>query len=209
MPLYNTITSDDNTKVLIWKVEETETSLKEGIVLSDNCKNRLAHMQSEIHRRGFLSIRHLLKEVGYTAHDLYYDDFGKPHLADGRYISISHSFTFTGIIVSDHKVGIDIEKQRDKIMRIANKYTTFESYKTLANTEAIIRKLTIVWCAKESLYKIYASPGVSFLRHIDIVDFFMEDAQTTGKIYFNGDQTQYHIDFLEFEGFTCAYAKPI
>ncbi len=209
MPLYNTITPDNNTKVLIWKVEETETSLREGIVLSDNCKNRLANMRSEIHRRGFLSIRHLLKRVGYVAHDLFYDDLGKPHLRDGKHISISHSFLFTGIIVSEGKVGIDIEKQRDKIMRIANKYTTFESYKTLANAEAIVRKLTIVWCAKESLYKIYASPGVSFLQHIDIADFFMEDAQTTGKIYFNGDQTQYHIDFLEFEGFTCAYAKPI
>ena len=51
----------------------------------------------------------------------------------------------------------------EKILRIAHKFTRLEEYRTLANTEAIIRKLTIVWGAKESLYKIYAEQGLAFL----------------------------------------------
>ncbi len=206
MPLYRTITPFLDTKVLIWKVEETEAWLSKDLKLTENCLDRLAHMKSEIHRRGFLSIRHLLKEAGYEPSDLFYDELGKPHLKDGKFISISHSFIFTGIVVSSEPVGIDIEKQREKILKIAHKFTTFESYRTLANTEAIIRKLTIVWCAKESLYKMYATPGLSFLQHIDIRDFVMELGTTSGMIIHRGEESFYEIAFSEFEGFTCAYA---
>ncbi len=164
-------------------------------------------MKSEIHRRGFLSIRHLMAEAGYVDKDLFYDDFGKPHLKDGNYISITHSHNFTAIIVSStDQVGIDIEKQRVKILRIANKFTPLEEYRTLANTDAVIRKLTIVWGAKESLYKIYAQQGLSFLKHINIVDFAFDDARTLGEILYKGRKTYYDVEFLEFEGFTCVYA---
>ena len=164
-------------------------------------------MKSELHRRAFLSIRHLMAEVGYVDHDLFYDDVGKPHLKDGNKISITHSNHFTGIIVSsDTEVGIDIEKQRDKILRIAHKFTPVEEYSTIANTDALIRKLTIVWGAKESLYKIYAEPGLSFLGHINVKDFSFEDNRTAASIFYEGDESSYTIEFLEFEGFTCVYA---
>ncbi len=59
-------------------------------------------------------------------HDLFYDEFGKPHLKDDKYISITHSFNFSGIIVSENKVGIDIEKQRPIITKIASKFVGYE-----------------------------------------------------------------------------------
>ncbi|MEN8775546.1 MAG: 4'-phosphopantetheinyl transferase superfamily protein, partial [Polaribacter sp.] len=156
MALYKTLTVNKTTKVLIWKIEESIAELKENTQLSKKSETRLNSMRSELHQKGFLSIRHLLKNVGYTDFDLVYDAFGKPHLKDGKHISITHSFTFTAIIISDDlHVGIDIEKQRDKILKIAHKFTPIEEYKTIANHDALISKLTIVWGAKESLYKIY------------------------------------------------------
>lgn len=208
MPLYKTITPNDHTKVFIWKVEESLDWLSEGVELTPHCASRVNGMKSEIHRRGFMSIRHLMAEAGYVDHDLFYDDLGKPHLKDGRNISISHSFNFTGIIVSDEKVGIDIEKQREKILKIAEKFTPLEEYHTLANEEALIRKLTIVWGAKESIYKMFAEPGLGFLQHINVADFDFEDARTTAKVSFNGSSSLYNLEFLEFEGFTCVYGFP-
>ena len=207
MALYKTLTVNKATKVLIWKIEESISKLQEGIVLSENSTMRLNSMKSQLHQRGFLSIRHLLKEVGYTDADLIYDEFGKPHLKNGTHISISHSFTFTAIIVSDElHVGIDIEKQREKILKIAHKFTPFEEYKTIANVDALISKLTIVWGAKESLYKIYGKKKLLFLHHIYIEDFKFADEKTTGEIRYNGENTAYNISFLEFEGFTCVFA---
>ncbi|MFV8225141.1 4'-phosphopantetheinyl transferase family protein [Christiangramia aquimixticola] len=208
MPLYKTITVDQGTKVFIWKVEESFERLSEGIDLTAHCRERVDGMKSEIHRRGFMSIRHLLAEAGYTDHDLYYDDHGKPHLKDDKYISITHSFNFTAIIISDKDVGIDIEKQRDKILKIANKFTPLDEYHTLANEEALIRKLTIVWGAKESVYKLIAQPGIGFLQHINVTDFDFDTAKTTTHVRYNGLDNWYDINFLEFENFTCVYAMP-
>jgi len=207
MALYKTLTVNKATKVLIWKIEESTSKLQEGIVLSKNSTTRLNSMKSQLHQRGFLSIRHLLKEAGYTDADLIYDEFGKPHLKNGKFISITHSFTFTAIIVSDKfHVRIDIEKQREKILKIAHKFTPFEEYKTIANVDALISKLTIVWGAKESLYKIYGKKKLLFLHHIYIEDFRFADEKTTGEIRYNGENTAYNISFLEFEGFTCVFA---
>lgn len=210
MPLYKTITVEPSVKVLIWKVAETEAQLSHEMVLTSKCQDRLLGMKSELHRRGFLSIRHLLAEEGYEDHDLFYDDYGKPHLKDGRFISITHSHEFTGIILSDRvEVGIDIELQRDKILKIAHKFTPLKEYRTVANTDALVRKLTIVWGAKESLFKIYAQKGLSFLHHINITDFALSDTETTGAILFKGKKSDYNINFLEFEGYTCVYATKI
>ena len=207
MALYKTLTVNKVTKVLIWKIEESISKLQEGIFLSENSTTRLNSMKSQLHQRGFLSIRHLLKEVGYTDADLIYDEFGKPHLKNGKFISITHSFTFTAIIVSDKfHVGIDIEKQREKILKIAHKFTPFEEYKTIANVDALISKLTIVWGAKESLYKIYGKKKLLFLHHIYIEDFKFADEKTTGEIRYNGENSAYNISFIEFDGFTCVFA---
>lgn len=206
MPLYKTITVSPLTKVLIWKIEESFEVLSEDIELSQRSTDRVNGMKSELHRRGYLSIRHLLATEGYCDNDLWYDDNGKPHLKDGKHISITHSFNFSAIIISNIEVGIDVEKKREKILKIAHKFTTFEDYQKLAHREVIIRKLTIVWCAKESLYKSFARKGLTFLNHIYVEDFSLYYNTTTAKVKFQDKIERYDVCFYEFEGFTCAYA---
>lgn len=206
MPLYKTITVSPHTKVFIWKIEESFEALSKGTELTSNCAARVSNMKSDLHRRGFMSIRHLLALAGYSDFHLFYDENGKPHLKDGKHISITHSFHFSAIIVSDVEVGIDIEKQRNKILKIAHKFTPIEEYRTIANEDAMMRKLTIVWCAKESLYKSFAEKGVSFLEHIYVEDFGLDDTKTTATVTYEDKERTYDVDFLEFEEFTCAYA---
>lgn len=207
MPLYQTISIAPGTNVYLWNVTESEAVLSKQIELTPNSTCRVENMRSEIHRRGYLSIRHLLACSGYTDSDLYYDTLGKPHLKDGNHISITHSGVFTGIIISNSlQVGIDIERQRQKILPIAHKFTTLEDYAAIKDPEALIRKLTIVWGAKESLYKIYATKGLSFLQHIEISEFEIDEKTTRGEIDYEGVRSSYHIEFLEFEGYTCVYA---
>ncbi len=207
MPLYKTITVNNTAKVLIWKIEESYDDLFQGTNLTSQSLKRVSNMKSDLHQRGFLSVRHLLREVGYEDHDLFYDEFGKPHLKDGTHISITHSFTFSALIVSKKKkVGIDIEKRRDKIVKIAHKFTPIEEYKSIANHDALVSKLTVVWGAKESLYKIYGKKKLLFLDHIYVEDFSFENDTTTGKILYEGTTSEYDIHFEEIEDFTCVYA---
>ncbi|RSC92581.1 4'-phosphopantetheinyl transferase family protein [Tenacibaculum singaporense] len=207
MPLYKTLTVNNHAKALIWKIEESFEQLSNGVSLTKGNQQRVDGMKSDLHQRGFMSVRHLLKEVGYTDEDLLYDGYGKPHLKDGKFISITHSFTFSAIIISDTQpVGIDIEMQRDKIVKIAHKFTPIEEYKSIANHDALVSKLTIVWGAKESLYKIYGKKKLLFLENIYIEDFSFDTNQTTGKILYEGETSEYDIHFLEMEGFTCVCA---
>jgi phosphopantetheinyl transferase len=207
MPLYKTIRVNDFTKVLVWKIDESLEDLTMGIKLTERSKKRIEAMKSVLHQQGFMSIRQLLKQAGYADTDVFYDAFGKPHLKDKNYLSISHSFTFTAIIISKKKpVGIDVEKQRDKIVKIAHKFTPIEEYNTIANHEALVSKLTVVWGAKESLYKIYGKKKLRFLNHIYIEDFSFIDTKTTGVIKYKGHVSTHSIHFFEFDGFTCVYA---
>ena len=207
MPLYKTIRVNDFTKVLVWKIDETLEDLTMGIKLTERNKKRVEAMKSVLHQKGFMSVRQLLKQAGYADADVFYDAFGKPHLKDKNYLSISHSFTFTALIISKKKpVGIDVEKQRDKIVKIAHKFTPIEEYNTIANHEALVSKLTVVWGAKESLYKIYGKKKLRFLHHIYIEDFSFIDTKTTGVIKYKGHVSTHSIHFFEFDGFTCVYA---
>jgi 4'-phosphopantetheinyl transferase len=206
MPLYKTITPNSQTTVKIWKITESYSDLMNGIILKPENLKRVLSMKSELHQQGFLSVRHLLAEFGYQDSDLFYDENGKPHLHDGKHISITHSFTFSAVIISDDVVGIDIEKQRDKITIIAHKFIDYEFDYLKEDDVDYIKKLTSIWCVKESLYKLFATPGLSFKEHCLVIPFSVEDENTTAWIDHENKKHRFHINFLEFEGFSCAYA---
>lgn len=208
MPLYKSISVNSQTTVKIWKIEESYDDLMQPLDLKPESLERVSNMKSELHQRGFLSVRHLLRAFGYSDQDLFYDGNGKPHLKDGKYISITHSFTFSGVIVSDNPVGIDIEMQRDKIAKIAKKFVDYEFDYLETGSEDYVRKLTIIWGIKESLYKLFATPGMLFKEHFLVIPFNISDLETVAWIDYNSKKYRYNTAFLEFEGFTCAYVVP-
>ena len=205
MPLYKSISVNSQTTVKIWKIEESYNELFEPLDLKPQSLERVLGMKSELHQRGFLSVRHLLREFGYTDQDLFYDENGKPHLKDGKHISITHSFTFSGVIVSHKEVGIDIEMQRDKIAVIAHKFVDYEFNYLDKSADDYINKLTVIWGIKESLYKLFATPGMLFREHFLVIPFMLNDGNTVAWIDYNNKKYRYNTAFLEFEGFTCAY----
>ena len=208
MPLYKSLSVNSQTTVKIWKIEESYDDLFQPLDLKPHSLKRVLGMKSELHQRGFLSVRHLLREFGYTDQDLYYDDNGKPHLKDGKHISITHSFTFSGVIVSDKPVGIDIEKQREKIGVIAHKFVDYEYNYLKPTDEDYINRLTVIWGIKESLYKLFAVPGMLFKEHFLVIPFMMKDKNTIAWIDYKDKKYRYNTAFMEFEGFTCAYVIP-
>jgi len=207
MPLFKSINNRENTLIYIWKITESEAYLRTDIELSEHSKTRLLHMSSELHRRGFLSIRHLLNIAGYSDLDLHYSEHGKPHLTDHKYISITHSFEFTAIIISDVSTGIDIEKQRDKIKRIAPKFIGYEE-NFIASLENPVKELTVVWGAKESMYKLYGHKGLGFKAHCLVEAFTMESDQTVGRLVHEENNLKFDVFFEEIENFMLAYVLP-
>jgi len=216
MPLYKTITLNPSTQILVWEITEPYKELFGAVVLNESNLSRLKCMKSEIHQRAFLSVRKLFQLAGYTDFDLYYDEFGKPHLHDGKHISITHSHQFSAIILSDKVVGIDIELQREKIIRIADKFIDSEfSFLNPSENSAYIRKLTVIWGVKEAIFKIRNEKGISFKDHIKVSSFELKDLQTTTELHFDSIIRDFNVCFEEFksndkngleQNFTLVYA---
>ena len=208
MPLFKTINFNSSTQIRVWKITESYEELYHEVQLNEKSLKRLHGMKSELHQRGFLSVRKLLQEAGYNDFDLYYDESGKPHLQDGKYISISHSFRFSTIIISDQKVGIDIEMQREKILKIADKFVNNKELKRLKtfDNQDYIKKLTTKWGAKEAIFKICNEKGISFKNHIQVNPFEIADQKTTAILEIENIKQQFSIYFEEIEDFTLVYA---
>ena len=207
MPLFRSIVHDTETQILVWKITETEEELKSTVILQEKHQKRLDGMLSEQHRRGFLSVRKLLQHAGYSDLDLNYDANGKPHLSDEKHISITHSFEFSAIIISSKNAGIDIEKQREKITRIAHKFIESE-FDFLDQNNDYIEQLSVVWGAKEALYKMCNSRSLSFKQDMHVQPFQLSD--TTGKAMVECKEMHFECKFTfyfqSFENYNLVYA---
>jgi 4'-phosphopantetheinyl transferase len=213
MPLYKTINYNASTKILIWEITESLEELLSKVVLKEKTQKRLDGMKSQMHQRAFLSVRMLIQELGFEDKDLHYDEFGKPYFNCHNYISITHSYHFAAIIVSHETVGIDMELQREKIQRIADKFTDYEmSYLEPNSTKEYIKKLTVIWGAKEAIFKIRNEKGISFKDHINVNDFSLVGSKTQASLHFDNLIKDFDVNYQEvksdnFEGnFTLVYA---
>ena len=208
MPLYKTINFSPTTRILVWKITESLDELRGQVLLKEKTQLRLNGMKSDLHQRGFLSVRMLLQEAGYNDFDLHYDEFGKPYLSCHHHISITHSHNFSAIIISEEAVGIDIEMQREKIIRIADKFVNEKELSSLRSFDVndYIRKLTVKWGVKESIFKIRNEKGISFKDHIQVNSFEIEDKKTTAILEMENVKQPFSIYFEEIENYTLVYA---
>ncbi|MEO0046374.1 MAG: hypothetical protein RL705_1565 [Bacteroidota bacterium] len=197
---------NETTQLYVWKITETFDELFQSIVLKDVSLARLEGMKSESHQKGFLSVRRLLMEAGYNDFDLFYDEFGKPHLQDGKHISISHSNDFSVIVISDQNVGADLEILKEKTVQIAPRFMDIGHLINLSDDD-LLKKATVVWGIKESVFKIKNEIGISFKDHIFENDFSINDKKCTVELRLNNKVDCFDIlfDFIENYVFVCAF----
>jgi phosphopantetheinyl transferase len=208
MPLYKTISINEFTTAYFWHITEDVTSLFKAVSLKDTSLFRLEGMKSVAHQQGFLAVRMLLQHLGYTDYDLSYDELGKPHLMDGKQVSISHSHEFSCICISEVKIGIDIEKSKEKILKIAPRFLEIKHLDPLSTSDQIT-KATIIWGIKESIFKIKNEAGISFSQHIFEDEFNLTDGKCTASLHFNSQIENFNIQFYNIEAyiFVCAFQE--
>ena len=223
MPLFKITDLNNFTRVYMWKITETFDELFRSVALKDISLARLEGMKSESHQKGFLSVRRLLVEAGYTDFDLYYDEDGKPHLksqmfdagcqmntqhptSSTQHISISHSHDFSVITISDTLIGIDLEILKEKTLKLAPRYMDVSHLENLSEEDQLI-KATVVWGIKESVFKIKNEIGISFKDHIFESDFNLADKKCTVALRYNQRVEYFDVlfDFIENYVFVCAF----
>jgi len=214
MPLYKVVLLSKTAKLYLWKITEDLSKLRSQTRLKKSSIARLESMKSESHQKGFLAVRMLLQHNEYDDFDLYYDAFGKPHIKpQGCFvkdieISISHSNDFSAIVISQEKVGLDLELIKDKTLRIAPRFMDVSHLENLSKEEKI-KKATVIWGIKESIFKIKNEQGISFPNHIFEEDFSLEEKKSKAILKFNNREEVFNIIFDSIEDYiyVCAFEE--
>ncbi|MDI9310915.1 MAG: hypothetical protein QM535_11930 [Limnohabitans sp.] len=117
------------------------------------------------------------------------------------HISISHSGEFSAIAISDEKIGIDLEKVKDKVLKIAPRFMDISHLEGLS-IEDKIRKSTVIWGIKESIFKIKNKVGISFPDHIFENEFSLNDKKCLAKLHFDNEVELFNAKFDFVEDYT-------
>jgi len=167
VPIFFQHSINERTKLGIWKIEETETFFT-GIV---PLKQQVSHPYKRLqHLAGRLLLPQLFDD--FPLKDILIADTRKPFLENERYhFSISHCGNFAAAIASDsNRVGVDIEMVTPRLKLISKKFLTLEESQYLeqwAGLSALyLEMLTIIWCAKEAIFKWYGTGKVYFRKHM-------------------------------------------
>lgn len=210
MPLFKIIPINETTSIFLWKITEDYNELFRNVSLKDTSLSRLEKMKSESHKKGFLSVRKLLQYCGYNDFDLFYDESGKPHLQDGKHISISHSFDFAALALSNENIGIDIEQVKEKVLRIAPRFMETWHLENLTQQDQM-KKATVIWGTKEAIFKVKNEVGISFPDHIFEKAFSLSEKKCQAELRFNAREEHFNIHFEEVENYmiVCALQSKI
>ncbi|HEX8545392.1 MAG TPA: 4'-phosphopantetheinyl transferase superfamily protein [Cytophagaceae bacterium] len=137
---------------------------------------------------------------------LHNDDNGKICFSDHCYnLSLSHKPQYSIAILSEiMKVGIDMEEILPRIAKIGPRVL---SESEMEDAGASIEKLTVYWCVKEVLYKIYSKRALSFKENLIVIPFEFKNEQGNciGKIKTTDFEGIYNIKYLKKGNYIIAY----
>lgn len=193
----------------VWKIEEDQETLLEMVTLDNDEKKKYKSFSSNSRRLEFLSVRALLSElIGKDAH-IAYNKNNKPFLIDGsRFISISHSYKLTAILLStNEKVGIDLEYMSSNIAALAFKFLNRKERVTKEQAERKYH-LYIHWCAKEALYKICDKEGISIRKNITIKPFKVKDSgEISGHVLTDKIDESFDLYYSKYDNYAIVWTK--
>ena len=209
MPIFFQQQVNENTRLGIWKIEETEEFFKGNVPQHRDVTHPHKRLQ---HLAGRFLLQYLFPDFPY--HLIEIADTRKPFLPDEQYhFSISHCGDYAAAIVSKtSRVGIDIEIPLGKIVKIADKFLNKEEYSIFNIQHSMLndrlptpdsRLPTLLWSAKESVFKWYGNGGVDFRREIQLLK--QDEATETIDCYFSKNKLELIIHYRQFEGLVMAW----
>ena len=165
-------TYDNGLAIALWDIAETEEQLMNLLNNDAVVAEEIIPFTSTKRRLEYLASRCALNELTGNEQHICYHENGAPYLADNSLnISISHTGHYA--LVATHptdKVGIDIERIGDKVGRVRHKFLSKAELETIdARSEKI--HLTILWAAKEAMYKLYGLKGVDLINDLSITSY--------------------------------------
>ena len=168
----------------IWELTETAEELNNSFVFSSTEKEEFEKIRSDKRKKEYIASRLILQELLNKKIEIEYLITGKPILKNTQlHISISHSENIVVVIVSNHKIGIDVEILNRNIDQVARRFLSKEEYNFIQNASESQSAKIIYWGAKESIFKCSDYQGVHFYQQIFIHPFKIKnEGSFSGKL---------------------------
>jgi len=190
MPIYCKIERKDGQRTAVWEILEDENTLLRIVTLNTSDKNTFSQITNPGRRLEWLAIRALLKEFYPSLPSIDYHENGRPLLVNHRdKISISHSGKLVAIALHPVKnPGIDIEITHPRILKISTRFLNEHEKKYLGD-QPTIEQLTIIWGAKEVMFKVYEHGDISFKNDFTVKSFTPSSNGNIEGIIYKNTQT--------------------
>ncbi len=169
MALFYQHNINETTRTGIWRIEEPESFFLEKVPLKRDVSHPYKRLQ---HLAGRYLLTTLFED--FPMHEIQIADTRRPYLENEQYhFSISHCGNYAAAIVSSqHRVGVDIELVTPRIHTISHKFLADSEKKFLADWELLskvhLELTTILWSAKEAIYKWHGSGSLDFREHLQL-----------------------------------------
>jgi len=203
VPIFFQQQINDSTRLGVWKIEETEEFFKANVPQHRAVTHPHKRLQ---HLAGRFLLQYLFPDFPYELIQI--ADTRKPFLPDEQYhFSISHCGDFAAAIVSkDSRVGVDIEIPTEKISKIMYKFLSakeHELFHLIQPDNDRIPFSTLLWSAKESVFKWYGDGGVDFRKEIQLKK--QHEGNETIESFFSKNNTELIIHYRPFEHLVLAW----
>jgi len=204
MPIVYEHTTSKGAKLGVWDIQETLDFFSDALGLQAFPDEKLPGRIAEK-----LAVRLLLNHlVGKEVHnEIRYDAFGKPYLENQRYfISFSHKKNHVAVIVSTENpcTGIDIETVGPLPLKLLFKYQNANDLDKEAFSNEEFRA-SLLWSAKECLYKVYGKKELDFAGHMTIE--YIQEGLLLGKIHKNGFTLQIPLRYVQYSNYVLTYTE--
>jgi len=182
MPLFYQQNINDSTRLAIWKIEETAAFFADTVPLQREITHPHKRLQ---HLAGRYLLRFLFPDFPYD--EILIADTRKPFLPGDQYhFSISHCGDYAAAIASrTFRVGIDVEAPSAKVGRVLQKFLHAEELESF-NGDMLLENLphaTLLWSAKEAVYKWWGNGLVDFSEMIRLNTFSPQQYGTIDAVF--------------------------
>ncbi|HJD91319.1 MULTISPECIES: 4'-phosphopantetheinyl transferase family protein [Bacteroides] len=166
----------EDTILGVWKMSESLEEIQQhpyAFPFVEQAKD----FKSENRQKEWLSVRVLIHTLLDEKKEIEYDALGAPYLADRSYhIGITHTVGFVAVILAKtSRVAIDIELISDRVHRLAHR--VFHSDEFFYPTNDFLYYELLIWCAKETLFKLLGLSEIDFKSHIRVCPFSIGDGE--------------------------------
>jgi 4'-phosphopantetheinyl transferase EntD len=180
-----------NNRLGLWKIDGSEVHF-EADFPDVAAGLSVRHPRTQLQR---YASRLLLAEMLGEMPEVSKDENGKPLLPNHSLeISISHTEGYAAILLGTGKLGVDVQHFKPNVMKVRDRFLDDRELEMAQDIEST----TLLWAAKEAVYKYNAKPGLDFKEPITIHS--IETEILPSDFVYDGKQTKLDLGWKKLDG---------